>query len=270
MTSINSLYISRCAKVEGKYIPTFWVPEPVDYYTPCLFGDTTKLADTQEIAILRRIIGIGLGLEIEAGKLILEALHKELPAADAALPLLLKSNSADEGRHYKGFENAAKTYGSDTLGLDGIVQDWLQLASQTHPVYAAALLETCVFLVTLGLMRIAGSPSITRLALKVAEDEFRHVQTNVAVSQALGFWSYPEVVPRTLEWVFQGDRIRLPGDHILDITKGVQYSRELHSNLESRELDELTRYSTHNLPFELSNSFMYSNRELADEGYTFT
>lgn len=267
MTSINELYTDRCYKVDGRYVPHFWKPEPVEYFEPCLYGDTRKPANLDEIGILRRIIGIGLELEIEAGKMILAGLTKELPTADSALKPLLKSNAADESRHFKGFQNAAKTYGSDTTGLQPIAKEWLALADRTHPIYVTAVLESSLFLVTLGLMRIAGSPSITRLSYKIAEDENRHAATNVVVSQALGLWDYPDLVESSLEWLFQGKCIRLANNRKLTLDDALRFSKELFYDLESPELDGISTYTTHHLPFELRNDYMYTEREL-DENYT--
>jgi len=267
MTSINDLYVSRCHKIGDRFVPHFWNPEPVNYYQPCLYGDSRKPANQDEIGILRRIIGIGLELEIEAGKLVLAGLNKELPTADSALKPLLKSNAADESRHYKGFQNAAKTYGSDTQGLGEIVKEWLDLADKTHPIYVTAVLESSLFLVTLGLMRIAGSPSITRLSFEIAKDEYRHAATNVAVSKALGLWEYQDLLESSLEWLFQNKSIRLHNNKKLTLDDGLRYSRELFYNLESPELDSLSTYSTHNLPFELRNDYMYTER-VVDENYS--
>lgn len=266
--SIRDLYLSRCLiSPEGTPVPTFWTPQVVDYYPICLYSSVDREADPQALKLVQRLITLALKLEVEVGTMVLQGLKRELPKADPELLPLLKSNAADEGRHYKGFKFASDTYGTvDCPKLDSLVKDWLTLgdSDSTHPVHIAGLLEVSVFLISLGLLRIVGSPSLSRLAMAVAEDEFRHVQTNQAVSSGLGFWSTPskptqDLIDATLEWMW--------GEGVTGVPQGLslphlkQYSRELVADLASPQFDNLTWYSFHHLPFELPNEYMYAQRD---------
>jgi hypothetical protein len=265
---IRDLYQSRCAvSPDGNLKPTFWKPQPLAYYPICFYASTDQLADESAIGLVQRLISIALKLEVEVGEFVLSGLKRELPKADKELPLLLKSNASDESRHFLGFKYASEVYGkADDSQLESLVSAWIELADsdKSHPIQIAGLLETSIFLIGLGLLRIVGSPSLTRLSLAVAEDEYRHVQTNVAVSSGLGFWNHhdsytQELIDSTIEWMWGNGVNGVPDGISLQHLK--RYSRELVAGLESRDFDSLTWYSTHHLPFELQNSYMYDSRE---------
>lgn len=267
MSSVfEKLYVSRCHKVDRNgqsvYVPHFWKPEPLKEYPLTYFNDVRFPVTDVETGIIKRIIALGVKLEIEVGELINEVTKRVLPFQDASLKLLLKSNAADESRHYQGFVYAKDIYGMDTEDLAPIIEAWLDMGDKEHPVAVAALMETSLFLVTLGFMRLFGSPSLTRLALKVAEDEFRHVQINSALAKHMGYWKYSDLTKDTLEWLFKGQKVKLPNNHDIDLDKAIQYSTELFNDLHSPELDKLTNIPQFNAPFELSNSYNYTSREL--------
>ena len=262
MNPISELYLSRCK--DGK--PTFWKPAPIPVQDICYYSDSTRLADNNGFDMVRRIIGIGLNMEVNVGRYVIAGLKKDLPDGGLHLDLLLRSNAADEARHEAGFKEANNTYGSVTDNqLLQLVSAWSDEANRSsNPISVAGQLEVGVFLITLGLMRIVGNSGITRLAIEIAKDEYRHVQTNHAISTALGLWDKPNLglIDSTLEWVFGAGLPELP-----DITfdKIRQYSRELLSDLNSPEFDNLTWYSFHHLPFELDNNYLYSERDYGQE-----
>ena len=267
--SIRDLYLSRCKIVDGKPCPTFWIPSEVDYYPICLYSDLDRQADPLAVNLVKRLVALGLGLEIEVGNYVLAGLSKELPKADPELVPLLKSNVSDEARHFKGFSMANATYGSSSKGLQPLINDWTKATQLHHPVAVAGILETGVFLISLGLLRIVGSPSLSRLAMAIAEDEFRHVLTNHAVSNGLGIWkstvkANQDLLDNTLEWLWGEGVEGVPNGLSLDSLK--RYSRELLADLNSPDFDNLTYYTYHNLPFELPNEYMYSARELVKNG----
>jgi len=261
--SIRDLYLSRCQLVDNQPKPVFWQPKPLQYHPVCLYSDTTKQGDALAEAMVRRLIGLGLELEIEVGTMVLSGLQQELPKADSELVLLLKSNSADEARHYNGFQYAKQTYGCDTNAeLQQLAKDWKAESDKQHPIHIAGVLEVGVFLISLGLLRIVGSPSLSRLAMAIAEDEFRHVQTNQAVSSGLGFWSnasqHTNLIDATLDWIWGEGLNDAPQALTLDNLK--RFSRELLTDLSCPEFDKLTWYSFHHLPFELANDYIYSDK----------
>lgn len=258
MTPIEELYQSRCKN--GK--PTFWKPRPINFSPICYYSDSTKIADESGIQMLQRIIGLGLNMEINVSRYVINGLTKELPNAGPALLLLLRSNAADEARHELGFKEAEKTYGSIyDVELQNLVKAWNdESAKSNNPIFVAGQLEVSVFLITLGLMRIVGSPGITELSFKIAEDEYRHIRTNHAISTALGLWNNfnLDLIDATIEWVFGGGLLDFPE---LKKDDFLRYSRELLTDLRSPEFDGLTWYTFHRLPFELENNELYTERE---------
>ncbi len=258
MNPISELYESRCK--DGK--PTFWRPEAIPPQNICYYSDNTRLSDHNGLDMVRRIIGIGLDMEVNVGRYVISGLKKDLPDGGPHLTLLLRSNAADEARHEAGFKEANKVYGRATdRQLQQLVSAWSDEANRaSNPISVAGQLEVGVFLITLGLMRIVGNSGITRLAIKIAEDEYRHVQTNHAVSTALGLWGKPnlDLIDSTLEWVFGAGLPELPG---ITFDKLRRYSRELLWDLNSPGFDDLTWYSFHHLPFELDNSYLYTERD---------
>lgn len=258
MNAIAELYQSRCKN--GK--PTFWKPRPISPNPICYYADTTKLADESGRKMLQRIIGLGLHMEVNVSRYVMRGITKDLPNAGPYLPLLLRSNAADEARHELGFREANKTYGSIyDKRLENLVQAWNEESeTSSNPISVAGQLEVSVFLITLGLMRIVGSPGITELSFKIAEDESRHIMTNHAISTALGIWSNPnlELIDSTIEWVYGEGLLDFPELKKEDL---MRYSRELLTDLRSPEFDELTWYTFHRLPFELENNELYTERE---------
>ena len=259
MNAISELYKSRCNSA-GK--PTFWKPVPITTEPICYYSDSTRLANQDGYDMVRRIIGLGLDMEVNVGRYVIDGLAKDLPDGGPHLTPLLRSNAADEARHELGFKEASKSFGrtNDKI-LSSLVDDWTREARlSSNPIAVAGQLEVGVFLITLGLMRIVGTPGITRLAIKIAEDEYRHCQCNHAISNALGLWDKVnlDLIDATIEWVYGQGLSEVP-ELKLDNLK--RYSRELLQNLNSPEWDELTWYSFHHLPFELDNEYMYTERD---------
>lgn len=258
MNAIAELYQSRCKN--GK--PTFWKPKPISYSPICYYSDTTQVADESGKNLLKRIIGLGLHMEINVSRYVMNGITKDLPNAGSALPLLLRSNAADEARHELGFKEASKTFGSIYDNeLQSLVQSWNEESKKSsNPISVAGQLEVSVFLITLGLMRIVGTPGITELSFKIAEDEYRHIRTNHAIANALNLWKNPNLnlIDSTIEWVFGEGLYDFPE---LKKDDFLRYSRELLNDLCSPDFDNLTWYTFHHLPFELENDELYTERE---------
>lgn len=261
-TTIQSLYADRChLNQDGELVPMFWKPQALEDEPMCVYGDRSNPTPEPWQQVVKRAISLALGLEIEVGNYVIRGLAKELPgSSDPALVPLLRSNASDEARHYRGFLYAQERYGA-AGNPEELVKAWGELANFQHPVAVAGILEAGVFLVSLGLIRVFGGPAMTKLSISVAEDEFRHVCTNYAVSKALGAWDvskYLPLVESTLEWLLGG----------ADDTSGTwtmvnlkRWSRELMVDQDSPEFDGLTWFSTHTPPFEVDNNYLYTYRE---------
>src|SRR4028118_352459 len=104
-TRLRSLYQSRCKiNEDGKPVPTFWQPTRLEADPMCVYGDRRNPTSLEWQGVVQRIIALALDLEVEVGGYVLQGLAKELPKADDSLIPLLKSNAADESRHFRGFQ----------------------------------------------------------------------------------------------------------------------------------------------------------------------
>jgi hypothetical protein len=254
-----------------KLVPVFWKPRPVDKKPFTLFADDTCPTKQEwgcEEAI-QKIIALGLCCEIPVGDFVRDAGKTDLPKDDT-LPTLLRSHVADEAAHDLGFRLAAESYPVSNeiqSGAMSLAKDWTSL--DIHPIVPAAALEVGVFLCSLGAMRLFGGSSLSHMAAQIARDEYRHVAVNTAVMKSLGFKFDKTIlglIDETVDWIFTG--LRIP-DSETGITVDSRFFRssslELIETGAASDLDDLTNYTTHSLPFENSNASLYS-RGVAD-GY---
>ena len=272
MHPIEKLYKGRCIETGGKYKPHFWKAQPMVRKPLTYLGNDRSPVqdDGQSLACLQRLNRLGLDLEIEVGQFITAASRKDLPSAPY-LKELLMSNVADEARHFDGFTKATEAYGAADGAISSDLQArWIAAADETHPMLIAATMETGVFLVTLGLMRLIGGSELSDLAFRVAKDEARHVKLNRSLARKLGLspdkLSKPvqELVDDTLAYAV-GD-LSIPLLNGLDLDFFTSQSRELIAYGTAKVLDELTAARQHVMPFEVPNASLY-DRE-TDDGLT--
>jgi hypothetical protein len=263
--SISELYKSRCTQDEhGNLVPTFWRPQPIAYQRPCLFADQRNTFDlATELQILnaaRRCIALGLQLEVPVGQFVRAQTDAQLPKI-AHIRELLMSAVADEGRHYRGFHFAEQAYGTveDAHAVE-LSRRWFEVATATSPIAAAGWLEAGVFLSTLGFMRIACGPSLAELALRIAEDESRHVATNRAVTQWLRIevpQSVRELIADTIRYAI-GTCCFVASGTVCDAQFFVDCGLELLDTNKCKRLDDLCNAIQHDMPFEKPNNELYT------------
>jgi hypothetical protein len=183
--------------------------------------------------------------------------------------MLLRSHIADEARHDLGFKLAAKAYSiTSKPEAEELADSWKSL--DLHPIVPAAALEVGVFLCSLGAMRLFGGSSLSHMAAQIARDEYRHVAVNTAIMQSLHL-SFDkqilELINETVGWIFQG--VSIP-DSETGIPVNSEFFRrssmELIETGAASDLDDLTNYTAHLLPFEISNQALYSRG--TDSNYT--
>lgn len=275
--TLQDLYIDRCmTTAEGKLTPHFWQPMPMQGKPFCLFADESKqfTDEAEQAAVLksmRRLITLGLELELDVGKFVLEQTRGEYPDAPYVKELL-KSAVADEARHDLGFQYAAKAYGAapeaDIAEARQLRARWSELADKYQPLSVAAAMEQEVFLVTLGVMRICGGSELNDLAMQIAKDESRHVATNRAVAKWLGVdlgKDVTQLVDDTLEWSLGGMSLQATPTVKVDMDFCRAQSRELRNTGKARRLDAITRIARHVMSFEVDNKRLYSSR-VTEEG----
>ena len=264
MNTFTSLYQSRCILKNDKYIPTFWKPQPIDHQPLTLFADDScpVLPEWGCEAVISRIIALGLTCEIPVGEFVKDAGKRDLPS-DAILPTLLRSHVADEAAHDLGFRIAAQVYKVNEFQLmaaQEFAKEWQSI--DIHPIVPAAALEVGVFLASLGGIRLFGGNALSHMAGQIAKDEYRHVAVNMAVMKGLGLKFTPQIrslIDETVSWVFEG--LLIPESETgltVDREFFRRSSTELIESGKAQDLDDLTVYTSHYCPFEISNASLYS------------
>lgn len=264
MATFQSLYDSRCIKKNDKNVPVFWKPQPIEHQPLTLFADDTCEVDTDWECqdAIARIIALGLCCEIPVGEFVRDAGKGDLPE-DLILPTLLRSHVADEAAHDLGFRLAAEKYPPSTrwqTEAAEIASIWQSI--DVHPIVLAAALEVGVFLASLGAMRLFGGNSLSHMAAQIARDEYRHVAVNMAVMRGLKMEfgdKISDLIDETISWIFAD--LNIPATETgmkVDREFFRRASRELVNTGTARDLDDLTNYTNHTLPFEVSNKSLYA------------
>lgn len=264
MATFQSLYASRCTLKNDKLIPNFWKPQPIEYHPLTLFADDDCEVHTNWECepVIQRIIALGLHCEIPVGDFVRDAGKGDLPA-DPILPTLLRSHVADEAAHDLGFRLAAEKYtpaGRYLVDARELANEWQSI--DIHPIVPAAALEVGVFLASLGAMRLFGGNSLSHMASQIARDEYRHVAVNMAVMRGLGLEFTDRIlslIDDTVSWVFED--LNIPASET-GMTVDREFFRrsswELVQTGSAVDLDNLTNYVNHYLPFEISNAGLYA------------
>lgn len=278
MRTLQDLYSDRCTKAaDGRLIPHFWQPMPMTGKPLCRLGDESKQFDEETDATvlrsMRRLNTLGLMLELDVGKFVMEQTKGEYPD-QPYVKELLKSAVADEARHDLGFRYAAEAYGQGDASEQETANElrvrWSALADKYQPLAVASAMEREVFLVTLGLMRVVGGSDLSELAMQIAKDESRHVATNSAITKWLGVSlgsDVEEAVDDTIEYALAGMDLQVTSTVRLNMDFCRAQSRELKETGCARRLDALTKIARHLQPFEVSNARLYSSR-VTEDGLT--
>lgn len=249
-------------------VPHFWKPEPIVASPLCIFSDEDQPIDPSwgvEEAI-KKIISLGLFLELPVGEWVQSARRSELQIPDVAKKLL-HTNIADEASHDRGFRYAAEVYDVTPYlsEAEKISKVWLD--DPSHPMVKACSAETGVFLCSLALLRLAGGQSLARMSEQISRDESRHVATNWLILKDLGYdptkpsTSISEAITETIDYVFDG--VCIPGEEIGEIFAFdkdfmLRSSASLMSTGLAPELDSLMSVATYTPNFESSNSLVYA------------
>jgi len=271
-SSIEGLYRDRCINKDGKLIPHFWEPTKVTKDIFSLWG-TDDLLVKEEWRIdklMSRLIAIGLNLEIPVAHYIQSGIKRELPTEDRELTIkLLKSNAADEGGHYKGFKYLQAIYGVDEEDLkeaENITSIWTSHTQEEYPLMVSQLIEVGAFLIELGLMRLFGGKSFSRISYGISNDEIRHIATSRYICRKLGYKpSKPnnklsKTLDETLDFMLEPLKdIDTKQELGVNANKDffIKCSKELISTGFSSPLNNLIVFFESFSPFEISNTKMY-------------
>lgn len=271
--SIQSLYNERCTIKDGLLKPHFWKPINVSKDPFTLWGtDDLILEDVSgDIEdLMSRVISIGLNLELPVAEFIQCGIKTELPSEERDTTIkLLKSNACDEGAHYKGFKLLQSNYYVNPEHLEEsskITGHWTSFMYKEYPLMVSQLIEVGVFLITLGIMRLLGGKSFSKIAYGISEDEVRHIATSRSICHKLKYNpsnppnSLLPVVKETLDFILDPlERINIKDYIGFDLKKDffIGCSNELINTGFSYELNDLVTYSESFSPFELENNSMY-------------
>jgi hypothetical protein len=261
MITFQDLYTERCYQTSEGLKPHFWKPQEFAYSQPSLMADENRPLYSVD-RVISKTIALGLCLEIPVGEFVLEATKKDLPD-DPFVKKLLKTNITDEAAHFKGFTFASNVYPvhrDHLLQAKEFEQIWCALGY--HPISIAAHLETAVFLITLGGLRLFGGKNLCNMASQIARDERRHVAANRGVVKALSLEFNAKLKPLielTLDWVFDDLNIAKSETGIA-INKDfmIKSGIELFETGQAKKLNNLVNFVSHDLPFENSNASLYS------------
>jgi hypothetical protein len=268
--TIEQLYLERCYKNDdGRFVPNFWVPQPVKLSPFTLYGDdNSPVLDEWGVgSVIEKILALGLRLELPVGEFVNAATKKDLPD-DPFIKKLLTSNVSDEARHYEGFSSACRNYGVRDCVIEEtktIESYWQATVNDCHPLETAQVLEVGIFLVTLGILRVAGGKELATMAARISEDESRHTVSNRTALHIMGI--DPTNPPKrlrsltyeTLDWVLEG--LDIPEDEVGEpFNKDfcLRASEELIRTGRALDYDSVVFLADHLLPFECRNIDLYS------------
>lgn len=251
------LYSSRCYGEEGSLKPHWWNPQPISEFRPQLFS-VEDIQDEEVDKSLKKLIALGLELELPVGDFIRQASKRDLPKSQY-MSKLLKSNIRDEAAHYKGFKYANDIINTPYIEEAKLIrEEWESMPS--HPIELARHLEVGVFLVTLGYMRIVGGSSLNHMAEEISRDESRHVSTNTQIVNDLGLKSdLLKHSNKIIDWIFDGSFSHPMLGYSLTKDFFLQESKSLVIGGIAPRLQELIECcGAYVPPFETSNSDIYS------------
>lgn len=273
---IEGLYRDRCVEKNGELKPHFWEP-PKPRKDPFSLWGTDDLMVKEEWNIdklMSRLIAIGLNLELPVADFIQSGIKRDLPSDNKPLTtLLLRSNAADEARHYKGFQGLKSIYGVDQEDLEEanrITSVWESHMSIEYPLMISQLIEIGAFLIELGLMRLFGGKYVSEIAYGISTDEIRHVATARTVCSKLGYGpSKPSrrltnTLNETLDFMLEPlTNIEAKDELGLNPNKDflLKCSKEFVERGFSREFNNLVTYFESSSLLEMRNDY-YNDREV--------
>lgn len=255
MLSLEKIWERRTIEKNGRRVPTFWNPQPLE-------GDTGGT----NLPLMAKLVALGLNLELPVGELVSTQLRRVPALSEGVAGLVLKSAIADEARHHRGFLFAQEYL--ESKGISVPVKQASAFAKELEslpysPITIAGLLEVTLFLPFLALMRIEGGQPFNHLALGINTDEQRHTVVNAGISEALGdaiptCHRFNSIRESVLDWVTQETDNR---------ELVYRASRELMDNLDSPSLNQLSQVSAVAFvaPFENANGITYGR--LPDENW---
>jgi hypothetical protein len=251
-TTFKSLYEKRCNK-DGK--PQYWKPR-------ALPNVEMVVSDSGVPESIKKILASALFLEIDVRQYVSELFRDlEINQVSPICKALILSNIADESVHAAQFRYAIDAYPVNDIDLkeaEVISEAWKNAPGS--PIEKAALLEVGVFVAcSLPILLRCGGSSLARLSRMVAEDEQRHVATNLGVLQKFGYNPFsfsPELDKlrlQTIDWQIKSLNIKRWG-----INKDwfIDRSNEMVTSGASNALSDFTSFYQDDMPFEVSNAFL--------------
>ncbi|HIK26340.1 MAG TPA: hypothetical protein IGP91_11960 [Thermosynechococcus sp. M46_R2017_013] len=134
-------------------------------------------------------------LELSVASFLESASKRDLPVDEYGWKLMA-SNQHDEEVHDIALSKLAASlpFYTDRPEVLQIKSQFEDLANRCHPIEVARTLESGVFFVCLGILRVLGSVATRNVASDVLRDEAIHVATNTQIAKSLGVYNqYPQL-----------------------------------------------------------------------------
>lgn len=261
MVKFSTLLKNRLGP-DGK--PKYWKPIDLDH-TPILNNEST----------VKRVIGNSEELEIDVrhyisqtwkligGNVNMIKHNTNNSKVSNTLAKLVLSNIADESVHAHQLRKLRKTYDIDS---DSTLSDmWENL--DEDPINKAAAIEVGVFMgASLPIMLRCGGLNVSWVSARIAEDERRHVSTNLGL---INTYKDPfdisdkllSLVKDTVAYLTEG--FNLPPGHPQGLDESINtdwfinQSRELMTTGKSGKLSSWSNFYRYTPPFEMTNKKAY-------------
>lgn len=209
----DKLYQERCKLINNVQTPVFWKPRDLPKTPVSIFGQTKQyLGESLDSikACLSRMYALNKHLELDGAAYFVGSTLRKNKDLPEVVKKLLKSNMRDETAHLRAVNQLVNYYTSesDLEASESISNRWREEESREHPIRLVALLETCIFTPVLGFWRLFGGATTCEYAGAIAQDERRHVLTNLGVLHLLDQDPFnttktnKKLIHETVDWLY--------------------------------------------------------------------
>jgi len=261
--TFQALYNNRCEELKNEsgetyFKPYFWKPTEVP-------KRELTVQDSGVPESISRILAGALAFEVDVQEYTHEVFRQvdkgDFGKVSNTVKKLLLSNVADESVHAQQIERAISAYpiaNSDTQEASAISEAFKQ--AEGHPLQKAAILEIGVFVpCSLAILLRCGGNSLARVSRFIAQDEQRHVSTNLGLLAKFGFNPFEQTKSldslrkQTIDWLAKGLNIKQWG---IDDNWIQKQSDLMVTTGRSQALDAWTSAYQDDMPFEINNKFL--------------
>ncbi|MEM7578285.1 MAG: hypothetical protein AAF316_00275 [Cyanobacteria bacterium P01_A01_bin.80] len=197
-----------------------------------------------------RIIAIGLELELPVGSFIRAALEKVEDIPPTAIKGMV-ANIEDEQKHEVVFKNLSFAYGvnpQDSYTAKEFRKRIIQY--KFNPIAKTRDLESIIFLIVQGFLRVYGGQNLERVVADISHDELRHTNFGWELSTLLRIHrnkEFENLCTQAVNWCFNPLPRQL-------FAVWIDMAEEIKEQGYSDNLHQMLNYGIHRAPFEISNA----------------